>query len=142
MEKEKILRWLLILCLLIFAASFFLPAYEAHNATYPGWFCAYFCFLWPIEERFTEWQSFYYSAFNLSNLFMIIVPIYIIVRRARQCHICLRIVQFVLIFHVISWLYFERIENGEILIGYYVWLCSMFLALIVLQLGYEVKGRR
>ena len=135
MEKEKMVRRLLIISLVIFAASFFLPAYEAQNAIYPGWFCAYFCFLWPLEERFNEWQTFYYSAFNLSNLFMIIVPLFFVVRRGWHVHIFLRIVQVVLLFHVISWLFFERIENGEILIGYYVWLFSMVLALLVLQLG-------
>jgi hypothetical protein len=141
MEKEKMARRLLILSLLIFAASFFLPAYEAHNATYPGWFCAYFCFLWPLEERFTEWQSFYYSAFNLSNLFMVIVPISILLRRARRSPVFLRIAQLVLIIHVISWLFFERIEDGVILPGYYVWLSSMFLALPAIQMGHAAEGR-
>lgn len=139
MEKEKMVRWLLFISLLLFAASFFLPAYKAQNATYPGWFCAYFCFLWPLEERFDEWQTFYYSAFNLSNLFMIIVPIIFLLRRVWHVPIFLRIAQVLLLLHVISWLVFDRIENGEILIGYYVWLFSMVLALLVLQLG---QGRR
>ena len=142
MDKEKMVRRLLIISLLIFAASFFLPAYEARNATYPGWFCAYFCFLWPLEERFAEWQSFYYFAFNLSNLFMIIVPLSFVVRPVRHFHIFLRILQAVLLFHVISWLFFERMENGKILIGYYVWLFSMVLALLVLQLGSLSAQRR
>ena len=135
MEKEKMVRRLLIISLLIFAASFFLPAYRARNATYPGWFCAYFCFVWPLEERFTEWQSVYYSAFNLSNLFMIFVPVSLLVRRERHVSVFLRIVQVMLVFHVISWLFFERIENGDILVGYYVWLFSMVLTLLVLQFG-------
>ena len=134
-------RRLLFFSQLIFAASFVLPAYEAQNAIYPGWFCAYFCFLWPLEERFTEWQTFYYSAFNLSNLFMIIVPTFFVMRRVLHVPLVLRIVQVLLLFHVISWLVFERIENGEILIGYYVWLFSMALALVVLQFGQGRRGK-
>ena len=132
-------RRLLVISLVIFVASFFLHAYEARSTVYPGWFCAYFCFLWPIEAKFNEWQYFYYSAFNLSNLFMIIVPTFILLKRTWHVHTFLRIVQILLLFHVISWLFFERIENGEILVGYYVWLFSMVLAFLAIQIRHRLQ---
>ena len=124
MNNEEAVRVLLIVGLVLFIASAFLPAYTSDT----GWDCAQVCVESIAFLGSIKWPwGYYHFAFNFSNLFMVLVPLLYLLKKNWRVPIILPLIQFLLLLHVISWpiINFERI--GDIRIGYYLWLISMIL---------------
>lgn len=129
MKNENTVCVLFIASLMLFIASAFLPAYTSDT----GWDCAQVCVESILFLGSIKWPwGYYHFAFNFSNLFMVSVPIIYLIKRNWRVPLFLRIIQLLLILHVISWpiLNLERLEN--IRIGYYLWLFSMILVFIAM----------
>jgi len=134
---------LLITALILFVASFFLPFYMEM----PGYECALFCMLvWGGNLFITEWQwQAYYFAFTLSHIMMILMPVLLsTVLKHKRIPIGLIVAQIVLLIHVVSFLvmhiahdikYLGNTNMGDAIpdinVGYYIWLLSMLLMLVV-----------
>ena len=115
---------LTILGICLFVVSFFLPAYESLT----GYECAEFCALYTFDLDVGEFA--YYFPFTFSNLAMVIMPILLLTKyRCAPVPKVIIVTQVILLLHVLSWLFVERISL--ILIGYYVWLLSMIIILFV-----------
>jgi hypothetical protein len=125
---------ILLLALILFVASFFLPAYLY---TYSGYDCALFC-LWEIWDVWDGWDfagiawHAYYFSFSFSNIAMIVlVPLLATVFRRKRVPLLIKIIQVILIMHILSWLVINigAGEIGDVRIGYYLWLGSMCIVL-------------
>jgi len=140
--KNRTPNILLSISILIFGVSFFLPSFEC-NSPMPGWECARICFMILFEDNSGSilWLA-YHVAFNASNLFMAIVPALALFKRPRKYPIWLRVTQALLFIHVLSWIVVapEKWPEGNILIGYYVWVLSMLGAFIGIQLKQNLKA--
>ena len=118
---------LLVASCVLFVTSFFLPAYyDAY-----GYFCAYFC----LTESLDHWNLYeviYYFSFTFSNIVMIVLPILLFTKWKRmKIKLYVIIIQFILVVHVVSWIFMQiNLEYG-IQIGYYVWLGSMLMLLAI-----------
>ena len=121
---------ILLIALLLFVVSFFLPAFEGQH----GYFCALFC-LWGIWD---DWVSAdiatiaYYFPFSFSNIAMIVlVPLLATVFRRKRVPLLIKVIQVILIMHVLSWLVLHIANGtiGDVRIGYYLWLGSMCMVL-------------
>lgn len=130
--KNRTPNILLVISAVIFGISFFLPSFRCDNPM-PGWECARICFVILFEDKSEGilWLA-YYVAFNASNLFMAIVPVLVLFKRPRTYPIWLRVIQALLFIHVLSWIIVAPIKwpDGNIMMGYYVWVLSMLGALI------------
>jgi hypothetical protein len=113
---------LIIIFLLLFISSFFLPAFEDA----PGISCAILCATDLLNDSWVA--ALYYGPFTLSNILMLLLPVLLITwLRRRRVPRFLIIAQAVLLIHTASWLFLT--ELNTIGIGYYVWLASMLLML-------------
>jgi len=110
--------------------SFFLPAYYG----IPGYDCALWC-LWEIWD---DWDFAdipliaYYFPFSVSNIAMIVlVPLLATVFRRKRVPLLIKVIQVILIMHVLSWLVLHIAYGtiGDVRIGYYLWLGSMCMVL-------------
>ena len=119
--------------MLLFVVSFFLPAYHSMDV-YSGYDCALFCLLAILEG----WGSAdiaiaaYYFSFSVSNIAMIVlVPLLATVFRRKRVPLLIKVIQVILIMHVLSWLVLSIASGtiGDVRIGYYLWLGSMCMVL-------------
>jgi hypothetical protein len=125
---------ILLIALLLFVVSFFLTAYHPPNEKFYGYFCAWFC-LWGIwsdpVSADIAWLAYYFS-FSFSNIAMIVlVPLLATVFRRKRVPLLIKVIQVILIMHVLSWLVLKIAygQIGAVRIGYYLWLGSMCMVL-------------
>jgi hypothetical protein len=125
--KNKII----LTSLILFVISYFLPAYYGEF----GYNCARYCLLemWSYQTNF--WIILYYFIFNITNIIMIIMPLFILSsyydRSASQkIKFYLKILFTLLFLHVLSWWFIHFFSDSEIKniqIGYYLWAFSIGL---------------
>ena len=125
--------------MLLFVVSFFLPAYDLPISGNSGYECALYC-LWDIWVTW-DWDGWdfadvawlaYYFSFSVSNIAMIVlIPLLATVFRRKRVPLFIRVIQVILIMHVLSWLVFNIASGdiGDVRIGYYLWLGSMCMVL-------------
>jgi hypothetical protein len=116
----------------LFIVSFLLPAFEYEE----GYFYAVACMVIfiPTFDVYDLWPRIYWFLFTFSNLIMLLLPILLVTRwRYKKIPIGIRILQLILLCHVISWPIIAFF--GEFLdmihTGYYVWLLSMIIMAVV-----------
>jgi hypothetical protein len=127
---------ILLIALILFVVSFFLPAYLPMDDwdEWSGYECALFC-LWVIWEDFDSAGIAYYFPFSFSNIAMIVlVPLLATVFRRKRVPLFIKVIQVILIMHVLSWLvihiaYGQIGDVSDVRIGYYLWLGSMCMVL-------------
>ena len=141
---------ILLIALLLFVVSFFLPAYHHEGLDLPtgyheyvqyvefsGYECAFICLLAILEGwRSADiaeiaWFAYYFS-FSFSNIAMIVlVPLLATVFRRKRVPLLIKVIQVILIMHVLSWLVLLIAWGliGYVRIGYYLWLGSMCMVL-------------
>lgn len=129
---------ILLIALILFVVSFFLPAYYPMDE-WSGYDCALFC-LWEIWDGW-DWDGWdfadiallaYYASFSVSNIAMIVlVPLLATVFRRKRVPLLIKVIQVILIMHVLSWLVLVIAygQIGDVKIGYYLWLGSMCMVL-------------
>jgi hypothetical protein len=131
---------ILLIALLLFVVSFFLPAchlsydefWGSYDDEFYGYECALFCLFIIISEDFGSASIAYYFSFSFSNIAMIVLaPLLATVFRRKRVPLFIKVIQVILIMHVLSWLVLN-IAGGtisEVRIGYYLWLGSMCMVL-------------
>ncbi len=129
---------ILLIALILFVVSFFLPAYHpsydefygSYDEFY-GYNCAFICLLaMLVDWDFAEIA--YYFPFSFSNIAMIVlVPLLATVFRRKRVPLLIKVIQVILIMHVLSWLVLiiASGEIGSVRIGYYLWLGAMCMVL-------------
>ena len=128
---------ILFIALILFVVSFFLPAHYHEYGKESGYDCALYC-MFIITEG---WRSAdiadiallaYYVSFSVSNIAMIVlVPLLATVYRRKRVPLLIKVIQVILIMHVLSWLVLHIAYGtiGNVKIGYYLWLGSMCMVL-------------
>jgi len=125
---NKFYKLKISLLIILFAGSFFLPAYTDK----PGYECAQICFQAPFEASDGNlWQLIYYPIFNATNLltvyFIISLVFFATAKRARY----LKVLGGLLILHLLSWPILHLImtdsDFSDIQIGYYLWAFSIIV---------------
>jgi hypothetical protein len=122
---------ILLIALLLFVVSFFLPAYDGAY----GYVCALLCSwdIWGWDIWAADFAAFaYYFPFSVSNIAMIIlIPSLATVFRRKRVPLLIKVIQVILIMHVLSWLVLHLAfgQIGSVRIGYYLWLGSMCMVL-------------
>jgi hypothetical protein len=123
---------ILLIALILFVVSFFLPAYYHEYGKESGYECALFCLFIIISGEFGSAGRAYYFSFSFSNIAMIVlVPLLATVFRRKRVPLFIKVIQVILIMHVLSWLVFHigGLQIGDVKIGYYLWLGSMCMVL-------------
>ncbi len=123
---------ILLIALILFVVSFFLPAYHHEYGEFSGYECALFCLLIIIADGFGSADIAYHFPFSFSNIAMIVlVPLLATVFRRKRVPLLIKVIQVILIMHVLSWLVIRIAygQIGEVRIGYYLWLGSMCMVL-------------
>jgi hypothetical protein len=121
---------ILLIALLLFVVSFFLPAHEGFS----GYDCAFIC-LWEVwDDQVSSGIAdiAYFFPFSFSNIAMIVlVPLLATVFRRKRVPLLIKVIQVILIMHVLSWLVLHIAygQIGAVRIGYYLWLGSMCMVL-------------
>jgi len=133
---------ILLIALILFVVSFFLPAYHLSydefwgptDELFSGYECALICLLGPWSDSISAdiaWHAYYFS-FSFSNIAMIVlVPLLATVFRRKRVPLLIKVIQVILIMHVLSWLVIQIAygQIGDVRIGYYLWLGSMCMVL-------------
>ena len=122
---------ILLIALILFVVSFFLPAYHHEYGEFSGYECALFCLL-VIWSDMTSAGIAYHFPFSFSNIAMIVlVPLLATVFRRKRVPLFIKVIQVILIMHVLSWLVLSIAYGtiSEVRIGYYLWLGSMCMVL-------------
>jgi hypothetical protein len=125
---------ILLIALLLFVVSFFLPAYHNEYVEPFGYECALFCLggIWDDLISADIATIAYYFPFSFSNIAMIVlVPLLATVFRRKRVPLLIKVIQVILIMHVLSWLVLHIAYGtiGDVRIGYYLWLGSMCMVL-------------
>ena len=124
---------IIVICLLavcLFVGSFFLPSLRFAGDALTGYDCAMACFN-AFRGESAILIDLYHFSFTFSNIMMILlpVPMMIAVLRRNKIPAGVKVIQMILLGHVVSWLMVNVVEGQlwMIGIGYYVWLLSMVL---------------
>ena len=131
-----------VVAILLFAISFFLPAYAGgYPGEMSGWECFRLCFetfpqpFLPNDDNKIPWVEWgYYSSFTLANIgFPILIAALFTSKKRQLLHAFISVA---LLLQVLSWWFqpdahMHIIDYGfktsECLVGYYVWLAAFFL---------------
>jgi hypothetical protein len=111
---------------ILFAGSFFLPAYA--DAT--GWQCAGASILLVIKLKFATWMSIHWELLALANLLMVFSPLFLtrFSQKARSMK-CFRLLTFWAL--VLVWSFFLELVAlrrwNQIRFGNYIWELSFLL---------------
>jgi hypothetical protein len=125
---------ILFIALILFVVAFFLPAYHHEYGEPSGYECALFCLwgIWSDQVSADIAIVAYYFSFSVSNIAMIVlVPLLATVFRRKRVPLFIKVIQVILIMHVLSWLVLQIANGtiGDVRIGYYLWLGSMCMVL-------------
>lgn len=119
----------------LFGISLWLPA-AAHLT---GWECAEIArdALLNFNKAITSpelteiWRWLYYSAFNVTNLTLLLLPLLAFIPFGDRCLKAARWLAGACFLHTLSWLVLTLSRNGirDLKAGYYLWLCAIGLLL-------------
>lgn len=117
------------LAAVLFLVSLLLPAYPGYSKNMAGWECAHAVAanlfgLWDnsfeFKRDFAEWV--YYSAFNVTNLALLALPIMAFTKRFGRFSPLLPWLVGACFLHTASW-WFQEAQSTQS--GYYVWLLAV-----------------
>jgi hypothetical protein len=108
----------------LFGISLTLPAFKDMS----GWACAQSVFTFLFDFEFKEVCSWlYYSAFNLTNLTLLLLPILVFTPFLSRFYLAARWLVGACFLHTLSWFVWGLCNGGihELKAGYYLWLLAV-----------------
>jgi hypothetical protein len=138
------MKILLYVALVLFAGSFWLPAYAGGDEPMSGWTCLQFCWTTPWDESMEFGWKVYYFGFVIGNLALPLLAVLRLVKPSTARVV--RWVSLVPLMHVLSWWVInvtgdQTFFHNVIRYGYYVWLGAFVLLALSLFMKDAVSAK-